>query len=124
MTDRWYSIFAFARDGITGTELLGIVMVFGMVALLSFVQLKNSGSSKRVDFSWMFLDTATGKVSRSGFMVLGGFLLGTWVIVDAEAAGRLDWGSFAVFLSYCAGVRALEVLKPKDPAAPPDDKEK
>jgi hypothetical protein len=116
---RWFDIFTFTRDGISGSELLGMTMVFGLVFLLIFVQLKESGSSKKLDFAWLFLDASTGKVSRSGVMAFGGFLLGCWVVVDAEQSGHLDWSFLGIFLSYCAGVRAMEVFKPKDSTDPP-----
>lgn len=115
----WYDIMTFTRDGISGSELLGLTLVLGMVLLLAIVQIKETGSSKRLDFAWLFLDGATGKVSRSGVMAFGGFLLGCWVVVDAEQSGHLDWSFLGIFLSYCAGVRAMEVWKPKEDPAPP-----
>lgn len=110
----WWTWFTFMRDGISGSELLGLTLVLGMVLLLAIVQIKETGSSKRLDFAWLFLDQQSGKVSRSGVMAFGGFLLGCWVVVDAEQSGHLDWSFLGIFLSYCAGVRALEVWKPKD----------
>lgn len=107
----WWFLFTFARDGITGSELLGIALVLGMVIILCIVQY---GERNEIDFSWVFADDKTGKVSRSGLLVMGGFLLGCWVIVDAQSNGKLDWGSFTAFLSYCAGVRVIEAFKPKD----------
>lgn len=110
----WWSFFAFIRDGISGSELLGMILVAGMVFILCVVQYGERGASKRVDFAWLFMDDKTGKVSRSGVMAFGGFILGCWVVVDAESIGKLDWSFLGIFLSYCAGVRAIEVFKPKD----------
>lgn len=115
----WWMFFTFLRDGISGSELLGLTLVLGMVALLAVVQAKETGSSKKLDFAWLFLDAQTGKVSRSGVMAFGGFLLGMWVVVDAEQSGHLDWSFLGTFLSYCAGVRAMELWRPKDPPADP-----
>src|SRR6185369_2686374 len=64
----WYDVFAFTRDGISGSELLGLTLVLGMVLLLMVVQIKETGSSKKLDFAWIFLDQGTNKVSRSGVM--------------------------------------------------------
>lgn len=112
----WWNVFTFARDGITGSELLGIVLVAGMIVILFVVQYGEKNAAKKVDFAWLFMDQATHKVSRSGVMAFGGFLLGCWVVVDAEGNGKLDWSFLGIFLSYCAGVRALEIWKPKDEA--------
>ncbi len=112
----WWSVFAFVRDGITGSELLGMLMVLGMIVILFVVQYGQKNAAKKVDFSWIFMDSITGKVSRSGLMTFGGFLLGCWVVVDAQSNSKLDWGSFGMFLSYCAGVRIIEKWKPADAA--------
>lgn len=116
-------LFTFLCDGISGSELLGMILVICMVALLWYVQIKETGAAKNLDFSWLFLDDKTGRPSRSGFLVMGGFALGCWAIVDAEQSGHLDWSFFGIFLSYCAGVRALEVFKPtrEEPKPPCDD---
>jgi hypothetical protein len=112
----WWDIFAFARDGLTGSELLGMVMVLGMVIIMFVVQYGQKNAAKRVDFSWIFMDSVTGKVSRSGMMTFGGFLLGCWAVVDAQSSGKLDWSFFGVFLSYCAGVRVIEKWNPSTAA--------
>lgn len=118
-SDPWYYIFNFIRDGISGPELLGLVLVLGILSMITVVQYSESGPAKKIDFVWIFADAKTGKLSRSGLMIFGGFLLGCWAIVDAESNGRLDWSFFGMFLAYCAGVRAIEVFKPKDtPDAP------
>lgn len=101
-------------DGISGTELLGMAMVLSLIVLVFYIQFSDSGASRKVDFSWLFLDTKTGKVTRAGLMGLGGFLLGVWVIVDSESKDKLDWTSFGVFLAYCAGVVAIKALAPQD----------
>lgn len=113
--------FTFLCDGLSGSELLGLALVICMIGLVGYVQLKETGTSKNIDFSWLFLDQVSGKVSRSGVMLFGGFLLGCWAIVDAEQSGHLDWAFFGTFLSYCAGVRAIEAFKPRvDPDKAPD----
>jgi len=114
MNDKpWYHVFTFMRDGITGTQLLGMVLVVGMLLILLNIQRSERGASKKLDLAWIFADDKTGKVSRSGLMIFGGFLLGCWIAVDAESTGHLDWAFFGTFLAYCAGVRVIEVFKPQ-----------
>lgn len=118
----WYMWFDFIRDGISGAELLGIILLIGILSMITIVQYSERGPAKHIDFVWIFADAKTGKLSRSGLMTFGGFLLGCWAVVDAESTGTLDWSFFISFLAYCAGVRAIEVFKPKEPpddAAPP-----